>query len=558
MLGTWGVRQHGPSCKPGLGITHSVPGPSIPPDSHRGRESGPLPREGSLPAFGRARGLSAPLCRGRSCPESKIQGSASLGDGSSPVRNTEPVQGQGKRLDPRAVPELSRLRSGPCSSRSAGAPGAVGSVGLCLRSPPGLGCNSRACGAAAERLFVCPGTTRRFALQPNAVNGFCRLPNRQLPEDLASAPRSQSVSPLPSASHPSCKARSQPVLWQRGSFSCFLSSGAIPLCLGKSLSRWPPCLENPSRPRRAGEPAAALHPGWGSWLSPSRLPALGEQTDPEPPFPSPAPARVRPISFLSQRQVFLPHRVFPLRVTEAWWMWVTIRHFISKGREPICLQEESVLPLRGAAPGSDPFPEPGSDGRRGRRCAETWLWRNVSLWDLGVIKTCLACCFMAEACGRQPRCGGGRQGWVVGFQRALGSSDPHHSAMQELWHRSPFLELSVSPRFSWAWALPSEKERSCAVQTTQVPSAGNDSLGCSEAGANDVTWVCALRWGRLGRCREDGGEVLAPSRRLVWCEEAPVPLLRLRRLAGLVPRASQEHHEIPAAVLGTHTIYFFI
>lgn len=146
---------------------------------------------------------------------------------------------------------------------------------------------------------------------------------------------------------------------------------------------------------------------------------------------------------------------------------------------------------------------------------------------------------------------------MVGFQRALGSSDPHRSAMQELWHRSPCLELFVSPKFSQAWALSSEKERSCAVQTTQVPSAGNDSLGCSEAGANDVTWVCALRWGRLGCCREDG-EVLAPSRRLAGCEEAPVPLLRLRRPAGLVPRASREHHEIPATVLGTHTIYFFI
>lgn len=30
-------------------------------------------------------------------------------------------------------------------------------------------------------------------------------------------------------------------------------------------------------------------------------------------------------------------------------MWVTIRRFISKERESICLQEESVLPLRGAA-----------------------------------------------------------------------------------------------------------------------------------------------------------------------------------------------------------------
>lgn len=205
----------------------------------------------------------------------------------------------------------------------------MGSVGRCLRSPPGLGCNSRACGAAAERLFVCPGTTRPFALQPNAVNGFCRLPNRQLPEDLASAPRSQSVSPLPSASHPSCEARSQPALWQPGSFSCFLSSGAIPLCLGKRLSRWPPRLEYRSRPRLPGGPAPALRPGWGSRLPPPRPPALGEQTDPEPPFPSPAPARVRPVSFLSRRQVFLPHRVSPLRVTQARWMWVTIGHFIA-------------------------------------------------------------------------------------------------------------------------------------------------------------------------------------------------------------------------------------
>lgn len=44
----------------------------------------------------------------------------------------------------------------------------------------------------------------------------------------------------------------------------------------------------------------------------------------------------------------------------------------------------------------------------------------------------------------------------------------------------------------------------------------------------------------------------------MWCEEAPVPPLRLRRPAGLVPRAIREHHEIPAAVLRTHMIYFFI
>lgn len=44
----------------------------------------------------------------------------------------------------------------------------------------------------------------------------------------------------------------------------------------------------------------------------------------------------------------------------------------------------------------------------------------------------------------------------------------------------------------------------------------------------------------------------------MWCEEAPVPLPRLRRLVGLVPRASREHCEIPSAVLRTHTIYFFI
>ena len=75
-----------------------------------------------------------------------------------------------------------------------------------------------------------------------------------------------------------------------------------------------------------------------------------------------------------------------------------------------------------------------------------------------------------------------RWGWVVGFQCALGGSDPHRSMM---WHRSPRLELPIFLRFSRAWALPSE--RTCAVQTTPVPSAGNDPLGCSEVGANGVT-----------------------------------------------------------------------
>lgn len=230
---------------------------------------------------------------------------------------------------------------------------------------------------------MCPGTTRRFALQPNAVNGFCRLPNRQLPEDLASAPRSQSASPLPSASHPSCRARSQPALWQRGSFSGFLSSGAIPLCLGKRLSRWPPGLENRSRPRLPSGPAAALRPGRGARLPLPCLPALGEQIDPEPPFSSPAPARLRPVSFLSQRQVFLPHRVFPLRVTQAWWMWVTITHFISKGRESICLREGSVLPRRGAAARVRPPSGAGPGWQEGEEMRPELPWEECFLKGLG-------------------------------------------------------------------------------------------------------------------------------------------------------------------------------
>lgn len=46
-------------------------------------------------------------------------------------------------------------------------------------------------------------------------------------------------------------------------------------------------------------------------------------------------------------------------------MWVTIRHFISKGRKPICLQEESILPLRGAAPRVRPLSGAGLGWQEG-------------------------------------------------------------------------------------------------------------------------------------------------------------------------------------------------
>lgn len=173
---------------------------------------------------------------------------------------------------------------------------------------------------------MCPGTTRRFAPQPNAVKGFCRLPNRQLLEALApSPPCSQSVSPLPSASHPSCRAHSQPALWQPGS-SRVSGAPERSLFVQQSVSpQRPPSLENRSRSWLLTSP---LCRAGGPGFPPPHLPALGEQTDPKPPFPPPTPAQLCPVSFLSQRQVFLPpHRVFPSHVTQAWGTRVTVRHF---------------------------------------------------------------------------------------------------------------------------------------------------------------------------------------------------------------------------------------
>lgn len=124
MLGTWGVSERGPSCNPGLGTRTACQGSASFRTVTTGEEGvSSLEKRLCLlwEGAGSVHGLSALLCRGRSCLKSKIRGSAALGDGSSPVRNTEPVQG-GKGPDLRAVPELSRLRSGPCSSRAAGAP----------------------------------------------------------------------------------------------------------------------------------------------------------------------------------------------------------------------------------------------------------------------------------------------------------------------------------------------------------------------------------------------------------------------------------------------------
>lgn len=68
--------------------------------------------------------------------------------------------------------------------------------------PPRLGCNRRARGAAAERLFARPGTTRRFARRPSAANGFCRLPELRLPKP---RPFSAPLSPHPPRPGPAAR-----------------------------------------------------------------------------------------------------------------------------------------------------------------------------------------------------------------------------------------------------------------------------------------------------------------------------------------------------------------